>query len=67
MSFVHDSGWEVFATDDTFDLVVLCPIDDLIEHEIDNDCICGVEMEPIKRKDGSVAWLEHHHALDGRE
>lgn len=31
------------------------------------DCLCGPEMRPEKREDGSIGWLIVHHALDGRE
>lgn len=44
------------------------PIDDLIEHDTDTDeCVCGPEVEVVKRADGSVGWLYVHHSLDGRE
>jgi len=44
------------------------PLNDLIEHELEgDDCICGPEVEPIKREDGSIGWLVTHHSLDGRE
>lgn len=41
-----------------------------IEHDTSTsepDCICGPEVRPEKREDGSVGWLIVHHALDGRE
>lgn len=45
------------------------PVDDLIEHLADRDgsCVCGPTVEPVKRDDGSIAWLWLHHSLDGRE
>ena len=44
------------------------PDDDVIEHDVDSDdCICGPELEPIERDDGSFGWVIHHHSLDGRE
>ncbi len=44
------------------------PIDDLIEHDTDGgDCPCGPEVQPVERDDGSMGWLQVHHALDGRE
>lgn len=43
------------------------PVGDLIEHEMSEDCICGPEIEPVKRDDGSIAYLVSHHSLDGRE
>lgn len=42
------------------------PVGDLIEHELTEDCICGPEVEPVERGDGSFGWLYSHHSLDGR-
>lgn len=51
------------------DHVHVVPIDDLIERETgtDSDCPCGPEVQPVEREDGSIAWLYHHNALDGRD
>ena len=44
------------------------PVNDLIEHDSSGvDCICGPEVEPVPRDDGSMGWLISHHSLDGRE
>lgn len=43
------------------------PINDLIEHAATDGCLCGPRTEPVKRDDGSVAWIYVHHSLDGRE
>lgn len=44
------------------------PINDLIEHEDEGeDCVCGPDLEPVERDDGSIAWMVVHHSLDGRE
>lgn len=43
------------------------PVDDLIAHQLDDDCPCGPEQRPVTREDGSVGWLVIHHAWDGRE
>lgn len=43
------------------------PLCDLVMHEQSEDCVCGPEVEPVVRPDGSVAWLITHHSLDGRE
>jgi hypothetical protein len=42
------------------------PVGDLIEH-VDEDCVCGPEVEPVFAEDGSCGWLISHHSLDGRE
>ena len=43
------------------------PLHDDVEHDDDEDCICGPTCEPVPRDDGSIAWLYRHHSLDGRE
>ena len=43
------------------------PVGDLIEHELTDDCPCGVTPEPVGRDDGSFGWVVIHHSLDGRE
>jgi hypothetical protein len=41
------------------------PLDDLIEHEQSEDCVCGPDVELVSAvNDG---WLISHHSLDGRE
>jgi hypothetical protein len=49
--------------------IVHCyPADDLVEHNTDSeDCVCGPDIEPVFRDDGSNGWLISHHSLDGRE
>lgn len=39
------------------------PVDDLIEHESDENCICGPTCEPVERKDGSFCWVYMHYYL----
>lgn len=46
------------------------PIGDLVGHDTSTaelDCVCGPEVRPTTREDGSVGWLLVHHSLDGRE
>lgn len=45
----------------------IIPVDDLIDHDPESDCICGPTLKPVARGDGSYGWLLIHHALDGRE
>lgn len=48
--------------------VHVVPVNDLVEHETDgDDCVCGPDIEAVRRDDGSVGWLVSHHSLDGRE
>lgn len=45
------------------------PDGDLVEHETDTDeadCVCGPQVIPVGRRDGSVGWVYRHHPLDGR-
>jgi len=43
------------------------PVGDLTTHDPEDSCACGPEAVPVKREDGSVAWMIVHHSLDGRE
>lgn len=45
----------------------MLPVDDLIDHERCEDCICGPDIEPVERDDGSFVWVVVHNSLDGRE
>ena len=56
------SNWSVCDIGD----VHVMPQGDLIDHEVD-DCICGPDVEPCPREDGSMGWLITHYSLDGRE
>jgi hypothetical protein len=50
------------------DRVHVLPVNDLVEHDnTGDDCVCGPEVEPVPRDDGSMGWLIKHHSLDGRE
>lgn len=42
--------------------VHVLPVDDLIVHPADDDCVCGPDVEFVEG--GAVIT---HHALDGRE
>lgn len=57
--------WVVIRGDINNDVHVI-PQDDLICHT-EEDCACGVAVEPVLRDDGSYGWLISHHSLDGRE
>lgn len=54
---------------DGADYVHVMPINDLVEHELDDDgdCPCGPEAQPVERKDGTIGWVYVHNALDGRD
>ncbi len=48
-------------------IVHVVPVDDLVGHEPNEDCVCGPTVEAVHREDGSMGWVMKHHALDGRE
>ena len=54
---------------DGADYVHIMPINDLVEHEWDDDgdCPCGLDVQPVEREDGTIAWVYIHNALDGRD
>lgn len=44
------------------------PINDLIAHTSDDNCVCSPQAERVQRDDGTDAgWIYIHHSLDGRE
>ena len=47
--------------------VHVVPVNDLVDHAVDEDCVCGPTLEPVEREDGSFGWVAVHHSLDGRE
>jgi hypothetical protein len=46
--------------------VHILPNGDWVGHEPE-DCVCGPDVEPVVRDDGSMGWLITHSSLDGRE
>lgn len=58
-------NWETVLVDDYH--VHVIPRNDTMVHEYTDYCSCGVLIEPVKRKDGSIGWLSTHRAQDGRE
>ena len=43
------------------------PFNDAICHELDPDCVCGPEKNPVFHPAHPRSWLYLHHSLDGRE
>lgn len=44
------------------------PLNDLIVHDTGGgDCVCGPEVIPVAREDGSYGWQVIHQSLDRRE
>lgn len=59
--------WGVYELETFPPTVHVVPHDDLVEHELVDDCACGPSQTPVKRGDGVVGWLVSHASLDGRE
>jgi len=47
--------------------VHVVPRGDLIGHDTDDDCPCGVTSRPVELSGGRIGWVVTHHSLDGRE
>jgi hypothetical protein len=54
-------------SNDVTNTMHVVPINDLIDHDLIDACICGPAIQPVKREDGTVGRLTVHHSLDGRE
>lgn len=53
---IESKGWELEAH--------VRPIDDLVEHSFDADCVCGPRIDEDEET-GNIVVV--HHSLDGRE
>lgn len=53
--------------DGVTDEIHILPVNDLVDHDSDAECVCGPTAEPVERDDGTIGWLHIHHSLDGRE
>lgn len=63
---IHEDGkWGVFPLDD-YTYYHVIPLNDLIEHELTEDCICGPAVTMLAGAEGDC-WQISHPALDGRE
>lgn len=58
-------GWNIACLRMTE--VHIVPLEDLMEHELDEGCFCGADFIPVDCDDGSINWVYQHHSLDGRE
>lgn len=43
------------------------PTGDVVEHELTDDCVCGLRMATAWAGDRIVGLIAIHHSLDGRE
>jgi hypothetical protein len=47
--------------------VDVLPVADVVDHTAADGCLCGPEIVPVERPDGSIGFIARHHSLDGRE
>lgn len=43
------------------------PLNDIIEHSDDEDCVCGPTTNFVNLPEGASGWVVVHHSLDHRE
>lgn len=58
--------WGIYRSCDDTERHVI-PNEDLVEHTLDEDCVCGPSCEMVHTTTGDQGWLYVHSALDGRE
>ena len=64
------AGWRSDSSnvDDKTTIVHIHPIDDTVEHDLVDDCICGTDQELWTDKDFTkMCVIVSHNSLDGRE
>lgn len=54
-------------TDDIFKPQHIIPVNDLIEHDTDEYCVCQPEVEILTTYGTPDQYIYIHHSLDGRE
>lgn len=60
----QDEGW--YTTQPSRNVVHVLPVDDLIEHVMDQGCVCGPSTETVVSDNGEIGWVIAHPALDAR-
>lgn len=67
MTTTEAKDWGVYDIGEhSGDDVQIVPEEDIVEHTIDEDCVCGPTAQPVERPDGSIGWMYGHWAIDGR-
>lgn len=59
-------SWTLYELETSPPTIHVVPDDDLIAHEISDDCPCGPDQVPVTHKK-LVGWRVDHASLDGRE
>ena len=70
LSNEHNPGWRSDSShvDDKTTIVHIHPIDDAVEHDLVDDCICGTDQELWTDEDFTkMCVIVSHNSLDGRE
>ena len=62
-------GWYTSsASQDNVTLIHVRPVDDLIDHDLNEDCVCGAQSELMTDEDFTkMCVIVSHNSLDGRE
>lgn len=63
---VKHGNWLLVEIDERSEVHVI-PANDLIRHQVDEDCTCGPAVEAIAGDSGSMGFMYSHASLDGRE
>lgn len=56
--------WAVVHGDGAVHVV---PCDDVVDHDLTDECVCGPSPELVHSELNPEGWLYTHHSLDGRE
>lgn len=64
MEVIENAPWGCYHADDG---VHVAPMMDMVNHELDEDCVCIPTVEHLTTNAGDDAYLYTHHSLDGRE
>lgn len=70
MSDERNPGWcaESASVDDKTTIIHIHPIDDLVLHDLSEDCICGTDQELMTDENFTkMCVIVSHNSLDGRE
>lgn len=59
--------WDMYELETFPPTAHVVPRDDLVAHELVDDCPCGPGQQPVPCRGGVVAWVVVHNSLDGRE
>lgn len=64
MEVVENAPWGCYESHDG---VHVAPMMDMVDHELNENCVCIPSVEHLVANDSGDAYLYTHHSLDGRE